>query len=144
MSMAVKLSYVCWLEKYDWKLIGTLTFRKVRSLKTAQKLLCGWIASLEACESAVLGWVRMAEYGRADHRLHFHVVIAGARRVTPEVAEKIWGQMAGIAVVRLYDRKQRGLSYMLKSIEDGPDFLLEIGNLREEHLRRRQLNPRLR
>jgi hypothetical protein len=137
-SLLLKYSYVSWLKKYDWSLFCTLTFRHVRSVKSGHRLFCGWIASIEACEGATLSWIRMAEYGRLDNRLHFHVLIAGAHRISVETAEALWGKMAGMALVREYDRTQRGLEYTLKSIEDGPDYMLEIGIVKGEHLRQRQ------
>ena len=136
MSLVLKHNYVMWLRKYHWQWFCTLTFRPGIRHKTGVRLFREWIGVLEADARARLSWVRMAEYGGELGKLHFHVLIAGVRRVPARRAESIWKQLAGTAVIGIYDPQQRGLEYALKSIEDGPDYDFDA-ELRSEHRQRR-------
>ena len=77
--------------------------------------------------------MRMAEHGSEGGKLHFHVLLAGARCITPQNAVELWIKVAGTAVIGLYDKNRRGLEYALKSIEDGPDYDFDA-SLHDEHL----------
>jgi hypothetical protein len=140
MSLASKHEFVLWLRRYDWQWFCTLTFRAGIRRKASDQLFRHWIAALEAYESKSLSWVRMVEFGGEFGKLHFHVLIAGPRRLLMQKAVDLWIKLAGSAVIGPYDPERRGLEYMLKSIEDNPDYDFDAALL-GEHLRRQTRRP---
>jgi hypothetical protein len=132
MGLELKNSYVQWLAGYDWTWFGTLTLRNGIRRKNADRLFRSWIRDLEEIEGRPLSWARMGEYSQENHRFHFHVLVAGVQRCDPTFAELRWERMAGDALIDIYEPGERGLPYMLKSIEDGPDFDIDM-ELKDEH-----------
>jgi hypothetical protein len=133
MSLVIKHEYVTWLQKYDWKLFGTLTLRPGIWRKTANRILMSWVAQLQAAESAPLSWARMGEYSPEHHKYHFHILIAGLQPCNVQSAVALWERMAGFAQISPYDPSRRGLDYALKSIEETTDFDFD-SQLHDRHL----------
>ena len=77
---------------------------------------------MEAYEGEGISWVRMAERGGEYRKFHLHALLAQPRRVSIQKATQIWRRIAGSAIIGPYDPDRRGMAYMLKSIEDTPDF----------------------
>lgn len=134
----IKNGYIVLFRKYDWRWFCTLTFRPgIRRWAIAQ-LFVNLISAIELKEGKKTSWVRVIEHGSLGGRLHIHALIAGTAHVSRHEAELMWSDIAGGAEIGQYDPDSRGLSYILKTIEDDPN---NCDNLDQELLDEHLLDP---
>jgi hypothetical protein len=134
-----KDGYVDWLMTYKWNWSCTLNLRNGIRRKSATRLWREWITRLEEIEGHYLSWARMAEFGETSGKLHFHGVVAGVCRTSPEGAAALWLHMAGDAKVGVLFSVKRWIEYMLKEMEVSDDYDFDF-ELQDQDLRRRKLS----
>jgi excisionase family DNA binding protein len=122
MTLSNKLNMADWLRIVAWCWFCTLTFRAAISSKTSHRIFAEWIADLEGRETGEIHWVRMVERGDENGRLHIHALIAGPQLTSTQTAADLWRRLAGTAKIAPYDSNQRGVEYLLKTVEDNPDY----------------------
>jgi excisionase family DNA binding protein len=126
MTLSQKIVMATWLRIIAWCWFCTLTFRAATSRKTSHRIFAEFIGDLEARETGEIHWVRMVERGDENGRLHIHALIAGVQRTSTQKAADLWSRRAGTAKISQYDSNQRGVEYLLKTVEDNADYDLDF------------------
>jgi RNA recognition motif. (a.k.a. RRM, RBD, or RNP domain) len=113
-------TYRQWLEKYSWDWFGTLKVDSgMPSIRRAKKMCDDYISNLRQAEGDEdFRFFRVLERGTGGSNLHFHLLIGGLRD-----RRKVWEQnWKGDALLSEYKADQKGLLYVLKSMDNRGDL----------------------
>jgi hypothetical protein len=120
-------AYEEWLNRYQWNLFGTLTFRDSPSSLKADRIFRRWISEMKSDDGTNgFRWVRVTEHGSFADNLHFHIVIGGLRVGCKWPWLLRWDELAGSADIFYYRPHAGGLSYMLKTARPDREFEIDF------------------
>jgi hypothetical protein len=98
------------LQEFRWQWFVTLTFRHQISTGTAWQICREFLCNTQNISRYPLGWFAVGGRVARCHRLHFHLLLAGARDLRSRELERNWYGRAGRAAVVEYD-KSRGAAF---------------------------------
>jgi hypothetical protein len=116
-------AYAAWLKSVEWQLFATFTFGSRRSDESASRAFDRFINRLEREIGADIVYVRGDEKrisgcGKPDCGRHFHVALASAAPLPPNLVKWHWKYVGGDyddgADVQPYDADRNGIRYILK------------------------------
>jgi hypothetical protein len=115
--------YKTWLEEFRWNWYATLKLTSgAPTDRRAERLFGQWIEELGKAEgTSRFRWFRVLERGFAGDNPHFHVLIGGLRNRN-RYWEKKWSDLGGNALITPFDPTQKGILYMLKSVDENGDI----------------------
>jgi hypothetical protein len=106
------------LRMMAWQLFVTLTFRQGSSsvFRNRKIALFGWlrdVAHTDRIHFKRLLWVARYEFGKQGEG-HFHIALAGLRRLSCGEYRSLWYRRAGFAQIEPYHLGRGGIEYLLK------------------------------
>ena len=119
--------YRQWFEQFRWDLYCTLKVTSGRpSDRRANNMFARWIKDVEQTDGGSrFCWVRVMERGVTGNNRHFHVLVGGLRNRV-KFWERKWNDLGGNALITPFDAKQKGILYMLKSMDQNGDLEIEF------------------
>jgi hypothetical protein len=119
-------AYADWLGEWDWDWFGTLTHPGYPSRHKLEQKFNGWISELEKEQGTRnFRYAMVMERGAYGDNKHIHVLVGGLKRKVrrfPWPWRDRWQKVAGQAVVGLFDPRQGGIRYLLKTLLPDNDF----------------------
>ena len=120
--------YVEWLERFNWQLFCSLTFRPLFSNNQRRWRIRQWANELgEQLGTKKFSWIAVPESGRTGQDHHYHALIGGLRSCDARARlawMRRWRKLAGDARIDPYTPNIGGIRYILKSV--GPDDVDDI------------------
>lgn len=121
-------AYAAWLDQRAWDWFATLTFRGYPPLPKAKRLFRLWNGELKI-ENGTPQFASFCvkEGGSSGENTHFHVLVGGLRDRSQRLLWiQKWWQLAGNARISYFNKNERGIHYLLKTLNLTEDFDVAI------------------